>query len=81
MLALQPEVIGHFDLCRLWQPDVRLDADDEVWRAVRRNVQTAVDYGALFEINAAAFRKGWSTAYPGEEVLRVRSPAPSRCFC
>jgi histidinol-phosphatase (PHP family) len=71
IIALQPEVIGHFDLCRLWEPGRRLDADAEVWAAVQRNVQAAVDYGALFEINAAAFRKGWSTAYPGEEVLQV----------
>lgn len=76
LLALQPEIIGHFDLCRIWQPEARLNEDEEVWAAVRRNVEAAIEYGALFEINAAAFRKGWSTAYPGEEVLRVHLLAP-----
>ncbi|KIJ37113.1 hypothetical protein M422DRAFT_260503, partial [Sphaerobolus stellatus SS14] len=27
-------------------------------------------YGALFELNAAAFRKGWETAYPGSDIVR-----------
>ena len=31
----------------------------------------AIDYGALFEINAAAFRRGWRTAYPEDDVAKV----------
>ncbi|EST09610.1 PHP, C-terminal [Kalmanozyma brasiliensis GHG001] len=65
---LKPEVIGHFDLFRLFTPQLKLDAPD-VWDKVERNVRFAVEYGALFECNAAAFRKGWNTSYPGREIL------------
>ena len=65
---LKPEVIGHFDLFRLFEPSLKIEAP-EVWAKVRRNVRFAVEYGALFECNAAAFRKGWNTSYPGKEIL------------
>lgn len=83
MQRLRPEVIGHFDLCRLFRPAGRFrradaakqDAqEDEVWTRVVRNVRYAAKYGALFEVNAAAFRKGWDEAYPGREVLDVSVP-------
>ncbi|PWN52688.1 histidinol phosphate phosphatase H [Violaceomyces palustris] len=89
MKRLRPEVIGHFDLCRLYFPSKRLELsrkeaisqgggdggdqeeDDPIWSRVRRNVEYAASYGALFECNAASFRKGWSSAYPGKEVLEL----------
>lgn len=69
--ALEPEVIGHFDLCLLFNPGYRLDQRVEVWDKVKRNVERVVRYGGLFEANGAAFRKGWETSYPSKEVLRV----------
>lgn len=65
---LKPEVIGHFDLFRLFTPELMLKAS-QVWSKVERNVSFAVEYGALFECNAAAFRKGWNTSYPAKEIL------------
>lgn len=70
---LQPEVVGHFDLCRLYYPETDFQSYPEVWSRVERNVDYAISYGALFEINASAFRKGWSTAYPGADIFDVRS--------
>jgi histidinol-phosphatase (PHP family) len=67
---LHPEVVGHIDLCRLYLPDANFGNPD-VWKKIERNVGYAVDYGALFEVNAAAFRKGWKAAYPGADVLKV----------
>ncbi|GAA5984228.1 hypothetical protein JCM10908_006101 [Rhodotorula pacifica] len=66
---LQPEVVGHFDLCRLYYPDTDFKAFPAVWARIERNIDFAVSYGALFEINASAFRKGWQTAYPGADVF------------
>lgn len=66
---LQPEVIGHFDLVRLYHPALDFRAFPEAWAKAERNIRFAVGYGALFEVNASAFRKGWETAYPGREVL------------
>ena len=73
LTKLQPTVVGHFDLCRLYRPDFSLKDNSEVWSRVERNVAYAVSYGALFEANAAAFRKGWHSAYPGPDVAKVRS--------
>lgn len=70
MCRLQPEVIGHFDLCRLYLPDAKFD-NAEVWKRIERNVKYGIDHGALFEVNAAAFRKGWKAAYPNTDVLKV----------
>ncbi|KAJ1022573.1 hypothetical protein NDA16_003562 [Ustilago loliicola] len=67
---LKPEVIGHFDLFRLFQPELKLEAP-HIWAKIERNVRFAVQYGALFECNAAAFRKGWNTSYPGKEILHL----------
>ena len=67
----QPELIGHVDLCRLYTPDLLLHTYPRAWNKLERNVKFAVAYGALFEVNAAAFRKGWQTAYPGEDVAQV----------
>lgn len=72
--TLQPAVVGHFDLCRLFASEIRLDADPAVWEKVVRNVEHVIGYGGMFEVNAASFRKGWNQAYPGREVLQV-SPA------
>jgi histidinol-phosphatase (PHP family) len=71
--ALEPEVIGHFDLCLLFNPGYRLDVPgrEEVWKRVKRNLERVVRYGGLFEANGAAIRKGWETSYPSKEVLRV----------
>lgn len=71
----RPEVIGHFDLCRLYMPNI--DFKDEalpgVWSKIQRNIRFAAGYGALFELNAAAFRKGWEVSYPGPEIVEVSS--------
>lgn len=46
---------------------------ESAWPRVERNIDFAISYGALFELNAAAFRKGWDVSYPGEDVLQVKS--------
>lgn len=73
---LRPEVLGHIDLCLLWTPKLDLEADDmrRVWKKLVRNVQEVISYGGLFEVNTAAFRKGWATSYPSWQVMRVRLP-------
>ncbi|KAF8333022.1 histidinol-phosphatase [Cantharellus anzutake] len=73
MQGLHPEIIGHFDLFRLYNPSITFSASSTpaIWERIMRNVQYAIEYGALFEANAAAFRKGWDTAYPGKEIARL----------
>ncbi|SCZ88390.1 BZ3500_MvSof-1268-A1-R1_Chr2-1g04379 [Microbotryum saponariae] len=71
LVRFKPEVIGHFDLCRLYDPDQQFRKYPQVWAKIERNVKQAIGYGALFEINASAFRKGWKTPYPGRDVFEV----------
>ena len=71
ILRFKPEIIGHIDLCRLFCPSLRFSDYPSVWQKILRNIQYAIDYGALFEINAAAFRKNWDTAYPGKDIIKV----------
>ncbi|CED82750.1 EB [Phaffia rhodozyma] len=80
MRTIRPEVIGHFDLIKLWNPSwsLRTLGKGSIWSKVKRNVKEAVDYGALFELNAAAFRKGWNEAYPSWEILELVVSAKGR---
>ncbi|KAF8202014.1 polymerase/histidinol phosphatase-like protein [Mycena galopus ATCC 62051] len=66
-----PEVIGHLDLCRLYNPTLQLSEYPEALERVKRNILYAIGYGALFEINAAALRKNWDTPYPGLDLLEI----------
>lgn len=72
---LRPEVVGHFDLYRLFAPNAPWmsgDAGDALRGKVERNIRFAASYGALFEANSSAFRKGWDgETYPGREILRM----------
>ena len=73
MRRFHPEIIGHIDLCRLYNPDLKLSSYPFAWQKLERNVLHAIEYGALFEVNASAFRKKWATAYPGMDVVEVNS--------
>ncbi len=75
-----PEVIGHIDLCRLYNPLLRFADYPRAWEKLKRNITFAVGYGALFELNAAALRKGWSAAYPAEDVVEVSGPLEYNCL-
>ncbi|KAI0700216.1 Polymerase/histidinol phosphatase-like protein [Cytidiella melzeri] len=67
----KPEVVGHIDLCRLYEPSLRFANHPEAHEKLRRNICFAIDYGAAFELNAAAIRKGWADAYPAEDVIAI----------
>ncbi|KAN0094928.1 polymerase/histidinol phosphatase-like protein [Tylopilus felleus] len=67
----RPEIIGHLDLCRLYNPELRFSEFPNAWSKLKRNVLFAIGYGALFEFNAAALRKGWQTSYPGQDVAAL----------
>jgi len=70
---IQPLVVGHFDVIRLWAPDkmVQLGQWTSVWSKVLRNIDSVVQYGGLFEFNSAAFRKGFTEAYPTTEIAKA----------
>ncbi|KAH0581474.1 hypothetical protein H2248_012553 [Termitomyces sp. 'cryptogamus'] len=67
----RPEIVGHFDLCRLYNPGLMFADYPAAWVKAERNIKFAIEYGALFEVNAAAFRKGWDSAFPGRDVVKL----------
>jgi histidinol-phosphatase (PHP family) len=70
---IQPLVVGHFDVIRLWAPDTNVSFRywPSVWTKILRNIDTVVEYGGVFELNSSAFRKGLREAYPGCDIAQV----------
>jgi histidinol-phosphatase (PHP family) len=74
--GVKPLVVGHFDVIRLWAPNrmVRLRQWAGVWDKVVRNIECVIAYGGAFELNSAAFRKGFDEPYPTAEIATVSPP-------
>lgn len=72
LAALEPRVVGHFDLIRLLSAEPGRKLRDweggRVWEKVRRNLEFASRYGALLECNTSALRKGLDEPYPSREI-------------
>ncbi|WP_321531159.1 histidinol-phosphatase [uncultured Desulfuromonas sp.] len=68
--ALQPEVVGHFDLIRLYDPDypTRLQCP-AVEQRMRRNLQRIRELGLILDYNARALFKGAPEPYVSVPVL------------
>lgn len=70
---IKPPIIGHFDLIRLKsdKPDEQLVDFPGVWDRVVRNLDFAVSYGGILEINTASLRKGLKEPYPQAVICKV----------
>lgn len=66
---IKPEVIGHFDLIRIFAGDY--EPSSRVMEAIRRNIEAGVSYGALFEVNSRAYKKGFLQPYPQKSILNM----------
>lgn len=65
-----PEVVGHFDLIRIYDPDyMKTLARPEIWSMVRRNLECVRDCGAVLDFNARALLKGQPEPYVSAPVL------------
>ena len=70
MLAIRPEVVGHFDLIRLHDPHyLQTLANPGVWARVLRNLEWMRLAGALLDVNARALLKGQSEPYVCAPIL------------
>ena len=69
MQQLHPPVIGHFDLIRIHRPHFPLS--QKIWQKIERNLAYAISYGALFDMNARAFRKNLTEPYPQSDILKM----------
>lgn len=80
LTALQPRVVGHFDLVRLlseeperdlktaWTGKVADGSGETVWEKVVRNLQVIQDQGGWLECNSSALRKGLAEPYPARSI-------------
>ncbi|KAI9500208.1 Polymerase/histidinol phosphatase-like protein, partial [Coemansia spiralis] len=70
---LKPEIIGHFDLIRIFHPYDQGVEDPLALAEIRdlasRNIDYAISYGAVFEVNSRAWKKGLRDAYPQRDLL------------
>lgn len=75
--ALQPPVVGHFDLIRLKSDDRDTDFGGMkgVWEKIRHNLEFIVSYGGILELNSAALRKGLAQPYPCLPICQVSHTA------
>lgn len=71
MTEVKPEVIGHFDL--IWLYRHKFIATDIILEKIERNIDYAISYGAIFEINTAgaSLRKKLGHPYPQRWILKV----------
>ncbi|KAJ7871071.1 hypothetical protein B0H13DRAFT_2350078 [Mycena leptocephala] len=53
LVRFHPEVVGHFDLCRLYTPTLQIVEYPDACEHAKRNIRYTVDHGALFEVTAA----------------------------
>ncbi|KAK5132441.1 hypothetical protein LTR08_009052 [Meristemomyces frigidus] len=70
--ALQPPVVGHFDLIRLKSddPDLSFRRWPGVWEQVIRNLRFVAEYGGVLELNSSSLRKGMKETYPQVEICQ-----------
>jgi histidinol-phosphatase (PHP family) len=72
--ALQPRIVGHFDLIRLLssKPGRDLKEWKGVWDRVKRNLALVREQGGWLECNTSALRKGLEEPYPCRQIAEVR---------
>ncbi|TID29604.1 hypothetical protein CANINC_001878 [Pichia inconspicua] len=83
---LKPEVVAHFDLIRLFSNKVvngeKITLEEyegvciqrdwpEVWQLITESVTLIVENGLAVELNSSAIRKGWSTPYPKDDIVKL----------
>ena len=67
---IRPEVVGHFDLIRLHDPEyLQTMAQAEVWERIMRNLEWIRDAGAILDVNARALLKGQLETYVCAPIL------------
>jgi histidinol-phosphatase (PHP family) len=67
---LKPQVVGHFDLIRLFDPMYRRNLMyQEVLKRIKRNLELIRDLGLILDYNVAALKKGAFEPYLSRPIL------------
>jgi histidinol-phosphatase (PHP family) len=68
--AIRPEVVGHFDLPRLFSNGHPVHGDPSVRAAQDEALTVIAEADALLEVNTSGYRKGLEGPYPEAGVIR-----------
>ena len=67
---LEPAVVGHFDLIRIFDADYRTHlALPAIWQRIQRNLDLIRDLELILDFNVAGLRKGASEPYISKPIL------------
>ena len=70
MQRLEPEVIAHFDLIRIFDDGyARRWNTPSIWSRIERNLRHIADKGMILDYNLAALRKGMAEPYVSMPIL------------
>lgn len=81
LTALEPRIVGHFDLIRLLSEEPERDlrtawtegvsgSGETVWEKAVRNLKVVRSYGGWLECNSSALRKGLAEPYPARAIAQ-----------
>jgi len=70
---LRPEVVGHFDLPRLYSADHAAHDANAVRTAAEDALRVIAEVGSLVEVNTAGYRKGLGGPYPAPWMVERAS--------
>lgn len=68
--TLRPPVVGHIDLVRRFKSE-GFEFSERVWPHIERALEVVRSVGALLELNATPFRKGFGPIYPASPILEL----------
>lgn len=69
---LHPEVVGHFDLIRIYDPDYRKRLRQPgIWSRISRNLELVRELDLILDFNVRALGKGATEPYVSEPILRL----------
>ncbi|MGE4520830.1 MAG: histidinol-phosphatase [Desulfobacteraceae bacterium] len=70
LLNIKPQVAGHFDLARIFDPDYENHIKESgIKKRISRNLQLIKDYGIIIDYNQRALLKNMKEPYPCREIL------------
>ena len=69
----RPEVVGHFDLPRLFSADHDAHEASSVRASTVDALQVIAEVGSLIEVNTAGYRKGLGSPYPAPSIVQRAS--------
>jgi histidinol-phosphatase (PHP family) len=68
--TLQPPIVGHFDLIRIFDPDYKARLESPtIRRAIETNLQYIADHRLLLDLNMRAIMKGADEPYPARPII------------